>query len=76
MDSRGFPHFTTFFSQVFELAKIAIVQVLGSMEDERTFSTFSFMKFKLRNYFNEHLNNVVGIYYQFFKSLNIFPFDT
>jgi hypothetical protein len=37
--------------------------VLSSMEDERTFSTISFMKSKLREHFNEHLNTVVGMYY-------------
>jgi hypothetical protein len=40
------------------------MQMLGSMEDEWTFSTLSFMKSKLRNHLNEHLNNVVGMYYQ------------
>jgi hypothetical protein len=33
------------FPKFFKLAKIATVQMLGSVEDDRTFSTFSFMKF-------------------------------
>ncbi len=51
------------FHEFFKLSKIAVVQVLGSMEDERTFSAFSFMKSKLRDHLNEHLNIVVGMYY-------------
>jgi hypothetical protein len=49
------------FPKFFKLVKIAIVQVLGSMEDERTFSTISLMKCKLKEHFNEHLNTIVGI---------------
>jgi hypothetical protein len=52
--------------------KFAVVQMLGLVEGEQTFSTFS-LKSKLRNCLNEYLNNVVGIYFQFFYSLNIFP---
>jgi hypothetical protein len=51
------------FPKFLKLVKIVIVQVLGSMEDERTFSTFSFMKSKSREHFNEHLNIVVGMYF-------------
>jgi hypothetical protein len=40
------------------------MQMLGSMEDEWTFSTISFMKSKLGNHLNEHLNGVVGMYSQ------------
>jgi hypothetical protein len=64
------------FPKFFKLAKIVIVQVLGSMEDEHTFSTLSFMKSKLRNHFNEHLHIVVGMYSQTFFILNTFPYDT
>jgi hypothetical protein len=65
-----------FFLEFFKLVEIAIVQMLGLMEDDQTFSTFSFMKSKLRNRFNEHLNIVVGMYFQTFYSLNTFPYDT
>ncbi len=64
------------FPEFFKLAKIAIVQMLGLVEDDRTFSTFSFMKSKLRNHLNEHLNIVVGMYSQTCYSLNTFPYDT
>jgi hypothetical protein len=38
--------------------------MLGSMEDERTFSTLYFMKSKSINRLNEHLHVVVHIYFQ------------
>jgi len=50
------------FLDFFKLAEIAIVQVLGSMEDERTFATFCFMKSKLKNFLNKHLHVIVGMY--------------
>jgi hypothetical protein len=50
------------FLKIFKLAKIAIMQVLRLVEDEKTFSTFSFMKSRLRNRLNEHLHTIVGMY--------------
>jgi hypothetical protein len=50
------------FLKFLKLVEIAIVQVLKLVEDERTFSTVSFMKSKLRNRFNEHLHIIVGMY--------------
>jgi hypothetical protein len=38
------------------LVELAIVQVIGSVEDERTFSTLIFMKSKLLNRLTRHLN--------------------
>jgi hypothetical protein len=35
------------FQKRFKLVKIAIVQMLGSIEDKRTFSILSFMKLKI-----------------------------
>jgi hypothetical protein len=64
------------FPKNFKLAEITIVQMLGLMEDECTFSTLSFMKSKLRNHFNEHLHIVVEMYSQTFFTLNTFPYDT
>jgi hypothetical protein len=63
------------FLEFFKLVEIVVVQVLGSMEDERTFSTLSFMKSKLKNHFNEHLHTIVGIYSQTFYTLNTFLYD-
>jgi hypothetical protein len=51
------------------------MQVLQSMEDEIFFSTFSFMKSKLKNYLNKHLHIVVGTYSQTLYTLDTFPYD-
>jgi hypothetical protein len=49
--------------------------VLGSMEDEQTFSTLYFMKSKLRNKLNEHLHVVVRMYSQTFFTLENFMYN-
>jgi hypothetical protein len=64
------------FPKKFKLVKTIIVQVLGLVEDEHTFSTLTFMKSKLRNHFNEHLHIVVEMYSQTFFILNSFLYDT
>jgi len=62
-------------SKYFKLVKITTVQVLGSMEDEQTFSTLYFMKSKLRNKLNEHLHVVVRMYSQTFFTLENFMYN-
>jgi hypothetical protein len=37
--------------EVMNLTQLAIVQVVGIVEDERIFSTFTFMKSKLQNWY-------------------------
>jgi hypothetical protein len=64
------------FLKKFKLAKLVIVQVLGSVEDEHAFSTLFFMKSKLKNRFKEHLHTIVRMYSQTFFTLNTFPYDT
>jgi hypothetical protein len=46
------------------LAKMVVVHVLGSIHDERCFSTFSFLKNKLHNALNWNLQLVVEMYLQ------------
>jgi hypothetical protein len=46
----------------FKLVEICMVQVLGSTKDERCFSTFSFMKNKVRNRLNTHLDMCVKMF--------------
>ncbi len=58
----------------FRLVELAIVMVLGNVEDERTLSTFIFMKSKLRNRLTTHLDLVVKMYTQDFFTLQGFPF--
>jgi hypothetical protein len=52
--------------EFFRLVELVIVMVLGSVEDERTFSTLTFMKSKLRNHLTTHFDLVVKMYAQDF----------
>jgi hypothetical protein len=63
------------FPEYFKLAEIAIVLVLGSVEDERTFSTLGFVKSKVRNKLIDHLALCVQMYTQKFWNLQTFPFN-
>jgi hypothetical protein len=47
--------------------------VLGSVEDEHAFSTFTFMKSKLKNWLTIHFDVVVRMYEHDFFTLKIFP---
>jgi hypothetical protein len=51
------------------------MMVLGSVQDERTFSTVSFMKSRLRNHLDTHLALVAGFKSQNFYILENFPYD-
>ncbi len=62
-------------SAVFRLIELAIIMVLGNVEDERTFSTITFMKSKLRNQLTTHLDFVVRMYAQEFLTFQNFPFN-
>ena len=50
-------------SEYFKVAEIAIATVLGSVEDERTFSMLSFMKSKLRNRLGGHMDTCVKLFH-------------
>jgi hypothetical protein len=58
-----------------KIAELVVVTVLGSVEDERTFSTLNFMKNKLRNRLSTHLPLVVGMHAEQFYGLTDFPYD-
>jgi len=49
-------------SKYFKLIEFAIVVVLGSVEDERTFSIITFMRSKLRNLLTTNLDRAVKMY--------------
>ena len=68
MLSHGFPEYL-------KLAEIALVHVIGSVEDECVFSSVSFLKTKLRNPLDPHLGLVVGMYSQKIYTLQNFPYD-
>jgi hypothetical protein len=54
---------------------MAIIQVISSVEDERTFSTLTFMKSKLRNQLVGHLDIVTGMFIQDFFIKDSFSFQ-
>jgi len=62
-------------SEFFKVAEIAITAVLGSVANERTFSTLSFMKSKLRNRLVGHVDTCVKLFSQDFFTLQTFPIN-
>ena len=50
------------FSEVMKVVEIAHVQVLSSVENERTFNSLSFLKSRLRNRLTTHLHLVVCMF--------------
>jgi hypothetical protein len=64
------------FPEYIKLAEIALVHVLGSIEDERCFSSLNFVKDRLQNRLsNEHLDLVIGMHGQHMFTLGTFPYD-
>jgi hypothetical protein len=58
-----------------KLAKMGIVMVMGSVEDERTFSSVAFLKSRDRNsLLKNHLSVVVGTYSQKLYMMENFPY--
>jgi hypothetical protein len=53
--------FSSFFEYV-KLAKLAMVQIIGSVVDERCLSTLIFMKQKLHNMLTTHLPIIVHMF--------------
>jgi hypothetical protein len=62
-------------SEYIKLAEITVVQVIGSIEDEQTFNTIAFIKNKLHNYLNTHLDLCTGSHNQQFFTLQNFLYD-
>jgi hypothetical protein len=62
-------------SEFIKLCEIAVTVVLGSMEDEHTFSTLGFMKLKLRNRLGSHLDMCVKVFVQQFYNQGTFPYQ-
>jgi hypothetical protein len=63
-----------FFLQYFKLVEIAMVQVLGNMEDEQCLSSLAFYKSKLRNQLINNLRLMVRMFSQKFFTLHNFPY--
>lgn len=62
------------FPEYFKMAELAMVLVLSSAEDERTFSTVGTVKSKVRNKLTDHLALCVQMKTQHFWTLDTFPF--
>ncbi len=60
--------------QNFALVELSIAVILGSFTNERFFSTFSFLKFKLHNQLIKHLDLVIKIFTQDHYIFDSFPF--
>ncbi len=56
------------------MAEIFVIMILGFVEDERCFSTLSFLKSKLHNHLIKHLDLVVMMFTQEHYTLDSFPF--
>jgi hypothetical protein len=57
-----------------KLVELAIIMVLGSVEDEKTFFNVNFLKSKFWNRLTIHLGFVVRMFAQISYDLNSFPF--
>ncbi len=61
--------------KLIKLVKIAMLQVLESIENERTFSNLSFMKNKLQNQLIIHVDLCVRMFSHNFFILSNFYYD-
>jgi hypothetical protein len=65
------------FPKYIKLAEVAMVHVLGSVEDERSFSSLTFLKDKLQNRLcGDHLGLVIGMHRKRVFNLENFPIDS
>jgi hypothetical protein len=66
----------SFFLEFLKLVEIAMVHVLGFVEDEHCFSFASFLKTKLCNCLDPHLELVIAMFSQkFFLIVDNFPYQ-
>ena len=63
-------------SEFIKVAEIAVMAMLGSVEDESTFSILGFMKSKLRNLLGNHLDTTVKMFSQPFYNQESFPYTS
>jgi len=63
------------FPKYLKVVKIAMVYVLGFVEDERCFNYVAFLKNKVWNRLNNHLELVVPMYAQKFFTLYKFSYE-
>jgi hypothetical protein len=53
-----------------------MLHIFGSIEDEQCFNSISFLKDKICNHLNPHVQLVVAMYAQRFFTLDNFPYAT
>ena len=58
----------------FKLTNLCLTMTLGSVEDERVFSTLSFLKSKVRNKVDKNLDKCLRLY-NFRYEVDSFPYD-
>jgi hypothetical protein len=73
IDSKSFLCYAL--SEYVKLADPGICMVLGSVQDERTFSTITFLKTRVRNKLTTHLSLIMGMKTRPFFSIDSFPYD-
>jgi hypothetical protein len=61
-------------SKFIRLAEIAITTVMGSVDDERTFSSLKFIKSRLRSRLEGNLDTVVRVFSQGYYNLESFSY--
>jgi hypothetical protein len=62
-------------SKYVKLTQIAMIQVLGSMEDEQVFNNLNFIKIKICNQLIDNLVLCVHMFGQSFFTMHTFPYD-
>ena len=60
--------------EYFKLTNLCLTMILGSMEDERVFSTLGFLKSKVGNKLDKNLDNCLRLYNSRYE-VEIFPYD-
>ncbi len=63
------------FSKFMKVAKLVMVQIMGFVENTRTFLTLTFMKTRLWKRLYEHLDLVVCMFAQMIYNVNSFPYN-
>jgi len=63
------------FEEFLKLVEMVVVHVLGSVEDKCLFSSVDFLKSKLWNNQEEHIQVVVGMFSQKIYTLENFPYE-
>ncbi len=58
----------------FKLTNLCLTMILGSMEDERVFSTLGFLKSKVRNKLDKNLDTCMRFYNSRYE-VESFPYD-